>query len=766
MTMGDIMELQFQSEYIIKPRKRPFRLRLRDRIRRTYRYDTAYWRLAIAGPWGAGIFAFILAALGMPTGIGIAFDILIFLFLGTFAHFILCHLTAFLLALIGVPGPRLFYGSVLFNIAAVFLIFFQEDQSILISSIVTGVLMIAGIVSGLLFGVLASRSVRRPIKLGIGAVLAVLLLTAALWPEQQDPGLEAIAGADTLIEELSAADPSLPGSYPVQHFNYGSGKDYWQPEFGEESDYITESVDASAYIKKWNRLRTKYWGFDERSLPVNGRVWMPEGSGTFPLVLIVHGNHLMEDYSDDGYAYLGNLLASRGFIAVSVDENFLNYSVWTGIPDNDMKVRAWMLLKHLQQIGIFAEDPESPFYQKVDFEEIALIGHSRGGQAVAMASDYKRWFASDSGLKDMDQYRIQSVAAIAPTDKKVDGNFAKLQNVNYLTLQGARDGDVSDFDGERQYVRTTFTSTAEAGAHFKASLYIADANHSQFNTGWGRHDVSYPKGILLSRQGMLSPADQRQVAKVYISAFLEATLHDQQQYAPVFVDYRHALDWLPETSYFNRFESSAMTAWARFDEDSNRMTLPEGGTAEGEDVIWREEEAKNRRNSGKGTKGVLLERRNASEEVSTYSLDWEHGAPTPEGALSRTLSFAMADRSYELDNDAKKSTVSTNLEPMEIMIELETLDGVSVSLPLSRFMQLLPLPETRFTVHPWLDLHLSDGKYKEPTEAVFQTFQLDLDAFTQEDPRFDPEAGIRRLSFHLSDGVGRVMIDDIGVYEY
>lgn len=760
------MELPYQTKYIIKPRRRPLRLRLRDRLRRTYQYDTAYWRLAIAGPWGAGIFAFMLAAMGMPTGVGVAFDILVFLFLGTLAHFILCHVTAFLLALIGVPGPRLYYGSLLFNIGAVYLIFYQEDQSALISSIVTGVLIAAGVTGGLLFAILASQNVRMRTKMTISSLLVVMLLTAALWPEQGQSDREVIADSDVIVEELKAADPSLAGAYEVLHFTYGSGKDYWQPEFGEQSDYITDSVDASAYIKKWNALRTKYWGFNEKSLPVNGRVWLPEGSGDFPIALIVHGNHLMEDYSDDGYAYLGNLLASRGIIAVSVDENFLNYSVWTGIPDNDMKVRAWMLLKHLQQIESFAQDEESPFFRKVDFDNIAMIGHSRGGQAVAMAADYERWFEDDAGLEGLEQYQIKAVAAIAPTDKKVDDTFAELEDVNYLTLQGARDGDVSDFDGERQYVRTSFTASSENEDYFKASLYIGDANHSQFNTGWGRHDVSYPKGILLNRQGLLSPAQQRQIAKVYISAFLEVTLHDKERYTPLFIDYRQGLEWLPETSYFNRFEGSTMTAWARFDEDTNRLTLPEGGTAEGEEVIWREEEAKNRRNSGKGTKGIVLERRDISEEVSTYTLEWEQGAAEPDGVIG-ILSFAMADKSYELNETTKSIKLSSkggSQEPLEFEIELETLDGVAVSLPLSQFMPLQPLPETRFTVHPWLDLHLSDGKYKQPTESVFQTFQLDLAAFIDADPRFRPDAGIRRLSFHLSGGMGRVMIADIGVY--
>ena len=100
----------------------------------------------------------------------------------------------------------------------------------------------------------------------------------------------------------------------------------------------------------------------------------------------------MEQYSDEGYAYLGELLASRGFIAISVDENFLNYSVWSGIPSQDMKVRAWILLKHLQQIDAFSKQDGNPFTNQVDMQKVALIGHSRGGQAVAMAADSSEWF--------------------------------------------------------------------------------------------------------------------------------------------------------------------------------------------------------------------------------------------------------------------------------------------------------------------------------------------------------------------------------------
>ena len=61
------------------------------------------------------------------------------------------------------------------------------------------------------------------------------------------------------------------------------------------------------------------------------------------MVLVVHGNHNMRDYSDPGYDYLGELLASRGYVLASVDENFIN-----GRIRNENDGRGWFLLKHVE----------------------------------------------------------------------------------------------------------------------------------------------------------------------------------------------------------------------------------------------------------------------------------------------------------------------------------------------------------------------------------------------------------------------------------
>ena len=163
--------------------------------------------------------------------------------------------------------------------------------------------------------------------------------------------------------------------------SYGSGTDRHRPEYAEEADLLTESVNASSYVyfRGWQeQIREWYWGFGMSEVPLNALVWYPLGEGPFPLVLIVHGNHNMTDFSEPGYDYLGELLASRGFIVASVDENFFNGSLY-GKARSETDARAWLLLKHLEVWEDWNSEPTSVFYQQVDFNQIALIGHSRGG---------------------------------------------------------------------------------------------------------------------------------------------------------------------------------------------------------------------------------------------------------------------------------------------------------------------------------------------------------------------------------------------------
>jgi hypothetical protein len=199
-----------------------------------------------------------------------------------------------------------------------------------------------------------------------------------------------------LPTELEIDNPSLPGPYRIDSLYYGWGKDKPRKDFGSEAALITQPVDGSSFLDGWEKLsgklRSLYWKMGPDSLALNGRVWYPEGEGPFQLVLMVHGNHLDRDYSDPGYDYLGRHFASHGMIAVSVDENFLN-SAWSDFSsglETENDCRGWLMLKHLEQWREWNQCDTVAFYKKVDMEQVVLIGHSRGGEAVSVASCFNK----------------------------------------------------------------------------------------------------------------------------------------------------------------------------------------------------------------------------------------------------------------------------------------------------------------------------------------------------------------------------------------
>jgi len=230
------------------------------------------------------------------------------------------------------------------------------------------------------------RRILTVVFLLVGAFLFSFGLVYLLYPGKGQEAYKAWSlEVKHLPDHLEAEDPTKAGIYMVDSLTYGWGKDKRRKEFGEDVDLITQVVDGSNFLDGWEKfsgkMRTLYWKMGPDSLALNGRVWYPEGDGPFPLVLMVHGNHLDRDFSDPGYGYLGRHFASHGIISVSVDENFLN-GAWANFSkglktENDC--RGWLLLKHLEQWREWNQNDSTFFSEKVDLERIVLIGHSRGG---------------------------------------------------------------------------------------------------------------------------------------------------------------------------------------------------------------------------------------------------------------------------------------------------------------------------------------------------------------------------------------------------
>lgn len=496
--------------------------------------------------------------------------------------------------------------------------------------------------------------------LGLGASLTLIVMGVVKYSSigiEVEPLINVAFTSETKVEHIPLESPAKEGNYKVKTLFYGSGKDRHRDFFGKDVDIKTDSVNGVAFLDNWEGIsgwwRTKYWGFDFRSLPLNAQVWYPEGEGPFPLVLVVHGNHPMQDFSDPGYEYLGELLASRGMIVASVDENFLNGSWSDEFSDGLSKendARAWVLLEHFRQWHEWNDDKDSPFFNKVDTDNLALIGHSRGGEAVGHAALLNQlpFYSDDASIQLDYNFNIKSVVAIAPVDGQYSpgGTRTKLKDVNYFVIHGAQDADVSSYAGNRQFDRIKFTDSIY---QFKSGLYVYGANHGQFNTSWGNNDVGTPFTRLLNLKQLLSGEDQREIAKVYISAFFEATLKDDKRYLPLFADVRAGKNWLPETIYLNQFEDSNSEFIATFEEDFDVTTFTTDSIQASSKglTVWKEKRIPMKWGS-KESRGLFLGWHYKQDDKDAFKKDTLN---VKEEALAQVHDSLIASYSIKIDKN-------------------------------------------------------------------------------------------------------------------
>ena len=659
--------------------------------------------------------------------------------------------------------------------------------------------------------------------LGIAGVAALIYGAAHKGTTTHLTSIPAYA-AESEPAMLTLPNLAEPGPFgKIKTLTYGSGTDIHRPEFGAEVVLKTEAVNGKPFaaLPKGHKgkKRELFWQFPLSEMPINGRVWYPEGDGPFPLVLIVHGNHSMSEFSDEGYAYLGTHLASHGYILCSVDQNFINGNMRK---END--ARGWLLLEHLKVWQGFHEAAGNPFAGKVDMQNIALMGHSRGGEAVTHAALFNRLkhYPDDASVTFDFGFAIKSIVSIAPVDGqyKPAGRLAPVRDVNYLTLHGSHDADVSQFYGDRIYNRLKFAPGSDC---FKASVYVYRANHGQFNTVWGATDRGPPRGLLLNRAALLSGDEQRQVAKVYITAFLAATMQAQRGYLPLFANGRTGRDWLPEAVLTTRYEDASFRVLADFEEDVDVTTTTAPGGAIRADglAVYREGEIPFRggrggSSSARGNHGAFLGWATAEAEpaepepaekeaAEKEAAEKEAGEAAPEvvaaeqlaapvyevslpagfltAAADQQVVFHLAevdekpkakdyspksdddddengnDNNDEADDEDDEQDEAEDEQPrpaLQLAVELVTADG-AVGLPLSRYGRILPPLKAVTSRAPFL------GGSANETEITLQYFALPLADFVAADAKLDlaTVTAIRLVFDRVQPGV--VVIDRIGV---
>ena len=274
-----------------------------------------------------------------------------------------------------------------------------------------------------------------------------------------------------------APDPAVLGSHSVQTIEYNAG-----------DTFVT---DPTTFVTYQERLE--------------GALYVPSGTGPFPVLLFMHGRHetcaylgleflgppqtcedpfgLTENVrSYRGYAYLASNLASHGYLVASVSANAINSFDWAG--DAGSGERAQILAKTLDLL-VQWNTTNGPgavgnnLIGKVDVTKIGVMGHSRGGEGVDRFAEYA------NTRTDGPQYPgLKAVFALAPTDFGAE----TVQGVHFATLLPLCDGDVYDLQGSQAYDRGRFLDPTTTFT--RAQYSLAGANHNWFNTIWTGDDYT------------------------------------------------------------------------------------------------------------------------------------------------------------------------------------------------------------------------------------------------------------------------------------
>ena len=343
-------------------------------------------------------------------------------------------------------------------------------------------------------------------------------------------------------------------------------------EYGNKNPTEVSLLSYVSYSGKKKKVRDTYFNKSLSEVPIKGRIWYPEHKEKSPVLFIAHGNHRFTEENYKGYDYLGRYLARRGYVVISVDMNMLNGFMSYGL-SNENDARAILLLENIKEILKLNEDENSKLYNLIDKENIAVLGHSRGGEAVAIAQNYNKLkYNPDNGKEYNYNFNIKGVISVSPTTDQYNpsGKEIKLEDVNYLVMHGTHDKDVTGFQGMKIYDNVVFNG---ANNNFKSAVYIGYANHGQFNSKWGSADTDPPQSLMINKAALLEKEEQEEILCKYVHEFLENSFGFKDN-KDLFKNPQN-FD-LPKTIYYSKYSDETFNNLVDYEEDYDITTSKSG----------------------------------------------------------------------------------------------------------------------------------------------------------------------------------------------
>jgi hypothetical protein len=240
----------------------------------------------------------------------------------------------------------------------------------------------------------------------------------------------------------------------------------------------------------------------------------PKGApGRRPLALFLHGRHYTCFNGSDenqitgdwpcpagtqpvpsyrGYLQAQRLLASQGYITVSISANGINGQDFAA-DDGGAQARSSLVRLHLADWADWAGGKRgtAPAVAKAappaDMSKVFLMGHSRGGEGVSRAAmdSLNPPPAAQDGYHGAVRWTIRGLLLIGPTIFGHD----PAPDVPSATILPGCDGDVSDLQGQMYADATRGVSSGRA---LHSALYAIGADHNFFNTEWTPGQAAAP----------------------------------------------------------------------------------------------------------------------------------------------------------------------------------------------------------------------------------------------------------------------------------
>ncbi|MFI8823487.1 hypothetical protein [Streptomyces sp. NPDC053431] len=228
-----------------------------------------------------------------------------------------------------------------------------------------------------------------------------------------------------------------------------------------------------------------------------------DAPGKRPVALFLHGRHGTcytpgtEDVngawpcpagmkpipSHQGYLRAQRLLASQGYVTLSISANGINGQDFQA-EDGGAQARSSLVRLHLARWADWAAKPaKAPAAVRgiaaADLSRVLLVGHSRGGEGVnrAAVDSLDAPPADQDGYRGPVRWKIRGNVLIGPT--LFGQNPAP--DVPSATILPGCDGDVSDLQGQ---IYADGTRGVSQGAALHSSVYMVGANHNYFNSEW------------------------------------------------------------------------------------------------------------------------------------------------------------------------------------------------------------------------------------------------------------------------------------------